>query len=115
MTRGDYENLNAIAITVDCPHPLCDSPAGEPCETVTTGEGLLHYARYRLAMDEAVQKFAKPESKELLLTLHMLGGTRDRSYRLDIITDEESRFAKLTVEQFATLLAGDQIKVQAEL
>lgn len=121
MNYPDYEKINAMALTVACPHPLCGAPVNEPCETGSTGEGLPHYARYELAVapavEEAVQKFAEPEpeGKELLLTLHTLGGTRDRSYRLDIVTDEESRFARLTVEQFAALLAGDQIKVQAEL
>lgn len=119
MNYPDYEKINAMALTVTCPHPLCGAPVNEPCETGSTGEGLPHYARYELAVtppvEEAVQKFAEPRSKELLLTLHTLGGTRDRSYRLDIVTDEESRFAKLTVDQFTALLAGDQIKVQAEL
>lgn len=119
MNYPDYEKINAMALTVACPHHLCGAPVGEPCETGSTGEGLPHYARYELAVapavDEAVQKFAEPEGKELLLTLHVLDDTQRRSYRLDIVTDEESRFAKLTVDQFAALLAGDQIKVQAEL
>lgn len=121
MSYPDYEKINTMALTVACPHHLCGAPAGEPCETGTTGEGLPHYSRYELAVapavDEAVQKFAEPEpeSRLLKLTLHTLGGVRDRSYRLDLVTDEERRFARLTVDQFAALLAGDQITVKAEL
>lgn len=121
MNYPDYVKINAVALTVACPHPLCGAPVDEPCETGSTGEGLPHYARYELAVasarEEAAQKFAEPEpeSKLLKLTLHTLGGVRDHSYRLDLVTDEERRFARLTVDQFAALLAGDQIKVQAEL
>lgn len=115
------ERVSVAALTVACPE--CKVDPGNRCVATTPGPYRIkerpHYVRYELAVapavGEAVQKFAEPESKELLLTLHVLGGVRDRSYRLDIVTDEESRFAKLTVDQFAALLAGDQITVKAEL
>lgn len=115
------ERVSVVALTVTC--PVCGVDPKNRC--VGTGPYRIkerpHYARYELAVapavEGAVQKFAEPEpeSKELLLTLHVLDDTQRRSYRLDIVTDEESRSAKLTVDQFAALLAGDQIKVQAEL
>lgn len=102
------------ARTVIC--PVCEAAAGESCRFTRTdraGEVMAfpHPARVVLVFPRVEPE----EGKELLLTLHVLDDTQRRSYRLDIVTDEESRFAKLTVDQFAALLAGDQIKVQAEL
>lgn len=119
------EQVSVAALTVACPE--CKVDPGNRCVATTPGPYRIkerpHYVRYELAVasarEEAVQKFAEPEpepeSKLLKLTLHTLGGVWDRSYRLDLVTDEERRFARLTVDQFAALLAGDQITVKAEL
>lgn len=121
MNYPDYEKINAMALTVACPHHLCGAPVGEPCETGTTGEGLPHYARYELAVapavDEAVQKFAEPEGKRRLVTLTSSAPANSRDPRQFtlMIEDEETNTVMafdMDEHQFCLLMSHHVVKLE---
>lgn len=123
MNYPDYEKINAMALTVACPHHLCGAPVGEPCETGTTGEGLPHYARYELAVapavDEGVQKFAEPEpepeTRLVSLTCSAPANSRDPRRFTLLIEDEEANTVMafdMDEHRFCLLMSHHVVKLE---
>lgn len=113
------EDIREAALTVFC--PTCKVHPGQECVGLGYIKERPHYARYELAVapavEEAVQKFAEPESKRRLvsLTSSAPANSRDPRQFTLLIEDEEANTVMafdMDEHQFCLLMSHHVVKLE---